>query len=96
MTQERVNNGGVVNTSVFQATQKIFTLANLAGHPEDIQVVLNILFGVNTGSRPMTEESIQKALKYTWDNWYASDGRYTIGTETPMEEYLNSLTQQKI
>ena len=81
---------GVIYTAVFEATQKIQELAGLAGHPEDTQPVLNLLFGVGKGTLPMSDENIQDALLYTWEHWYSSDPRYPIGVETPMETYLNN------
>ena len=82
---------GVASTNVFEATQKISHLAMMAGHPEDIQPVLNILFGVTTGSLPMSKQCIQDALNYTWEHWYSNDDRYNdLNKVTPVEEYLES------
>jgi hypothetical protein len=80
---------GVATTNVFEATQKISHLAMMAGHPEDIQPLLNILFGVEKQLKPMCNECIQEALNFTWERWYAKDDRYNdLNKVTPVEEYL--------
>ena len=79
---------GVINTDVFEVTNKIVRLACLAGHPEDTQKVLNILFGVESGKKPLSPELLDQATQYTWTAWYQSDERYST-EDTPMEQYLN-------